>query len=255
MDRKSASIVSVLALALVLVLALGAWSDDPASASEARLVTVTGSAEVRVVPDEVILTLGVETWDKNLEVAKGQNDEIVRRVLARASEHGVAAEHIQTDYLSLEPRYRNGYYEERDFIAFFARNTVVITLRDLNEFEGLLSSVLEAGANYVHGIEFRTTKLRQHRDEARALAVEAAQEKATALSAALGQSVGQPLIIEEVQDGWMSGYRSWWSTPWSAASTQNVIQELGVGTVMGDGSLAPGQICVRAQVRVDFELR
>lgn len=256
MNGKTGSLVGVVALVLVLVLFLGGWSEDQVSTQQPRTVTVTGNAEVRVVPDEVILTLGVETWDKDMEVAKSLNDEIVKRVRARAVEHGVAAEHIQTDYLSLEPRYRDGYYEARDFIAFFARNTIVITLRDLTQFEGLLASVLDAGANYVHGIEFRTTELREHRDQARALATKAAQEKAVALSEALGQSVGEPLTIDEVQEDWMSGYRSWWATPWSAAAaTQNVIQEFSAGSYMGEGSLAPGQISVRARVRVAFELR
>ena len=41
---------------------------------EPRLITVTGDAEVRVVPDEVMLTLGVETWNKELNAAKQEND-------------------------------------------------------------------------------------------------------------------------------------------------------------------------------------
>jgi uncharacterized protein YggE len=254
MKVKTVSLVGVAGLALALILALGAWTQEETASQEPRLITVTGSAEVRVVPDEVILTLGVETWDKDLEVAKGQNDEIIKRVLARAGEHGVASEHIRTDYLSIEPRYRNGYYEARDFIGYFVRNTIVITLRDLTKFEGLLSSALDAGVNYVHGIEFRTTELREHRDEARALAVKAAQEKAVAMSEALGQSVGDPQAIDEVQDEWLSGYSSWWASPWSFAASQNVIQELGTAAFMSEGSLAPGQISVRARVRVAFDL-
>ena len=145
-----------------------------------------------MVPDEVILTLGVETWNKNMEIAKGQNDAIVARVFALADEYGIAPEHVQTDYVSIEPRYRNGYYDERDFIGYFVHKTLVITLRDLDKFEDLLADALEAGVNYVHGIQFRTTELRKHRDEARALAIRAAKEKAEALAGELGQEVGDP---------------------------------------------------------------
>jgi uncharacterized protein YggE len=195
MRAKAILLVSV---ALVAVFALSSWakaqsaSGQPAS-GQPRLITVTGDADVRVVPDEVILTLGVETWDKNMDIAKRQNDEIVTKVLALATDHGIAPEHIQTDYISIEPRYRNdGYYEQRDFIGFFVHKTVVLTLRDLSSFEAVLSGALNAGVNYVHGIEFRTTELRKHRDEARALAIQAAQEKATALAGELGQKVGNP---------------------------------------------------------------
>jgi uncharacterized protein YggE len=257
MRAKAILLVSV---ALVAVFALSSWakaqsaSGQPAS-GQPRLITVTGDADVRVVPDEVILTLGVETWDKNMDIAKRQNDEIVTKVLALATDHGIAPEHIQTDYISIEPRYRNdGYYEQRDFIGFFVHKTVVLTLRDLSSFEAVLSGALNAGVNYVHGIEFRTTELRKHRDEARALAIQAAQEKATALAGELGQKVGNPITIQEEQSGWWSGYNAWWGSRYGGGMAQNVIQEAGGAASLADGSVAPGQIRVNSQVTVSFEL-
>jgi uncharacterized protein len=246
--------ITIGSLALLLILALAAWTQAQPASGETRQVTVTGEAEVRVVPDEVILSLGIETWDKDLDIAKRQNDAIAGRVLALTQELGIPAEHVQTDYIGIDPRYRNGYYEERDFIGYFVRKTVVITLRDLDRFEDLLSGALEAGVNYVHGVEFRTTELRQHRDEARALAIQAAREKAVALSGELDQAVGEPLTIQEVQAGWWSSYNSWWGTTWAGAMSQNVIQELGGASLLADSSLAPGQIKVTARVTVSFEL-
>jgi uncharacterized protein YggE len=247
-------LVAITSVALILVFALSAWAEGQSTSQEPRTITVTGDAEVRVVPDEVILTLGVETWDKNLDLAKRQNDEIVSRILALTADYGIAAEHVQTDYVNIEPRYRNGYYEERDFIGYFVHKNVVVTLRDLSRFEDLFADALEAGVNYVHGVEFRTTELRKHRDEARALAIEAAQEKATALATELGQAVGDPLTIAEEHNGWWSGYNAWWGARWGSTMTQNVIQEVGGSALTGDSSVAPGQINVNARVSVTFEL-
>jgi uncharacterized protein YggE len=242
-------------LALVLILVLSAWTGQgQTTSSTPRRITVSGEAEVRVVPDEVILSLGVETWDKDMEKAKRQNDEIIAAVLALAADYGIPPEHVQTDYVGIEPRYRNGYYEPSDFIGFFVHKTVVITLRDLSQFEGLLADALEAGVNYVHGIEFRTTELRQHRDEARALAIRAAKEKAEALAGELDQKIGDPLDIQEVQNGWWSGYNAWWGSRWGNGMSQNVIQEVGGVSVLADSSVAPGQINVNARVSVTFEL-
>jgi uncharacterized protein YggE len=246
--------MSLVGVALVVILAIAAWTDEQPAYREPRLITVTGDAEVRVVPDEVILTLGIETWDKNMDLAKRQNDEIVARVLALAADYGIAPEHVQTDYVGIEPRYRNGYYEERDFIGYFVHKTIVVTLRDLSKFEDLLAGALDAGINYVHGIEFRTTELRQHRDEARALAIRAAQEKAVALAGELGQQIGDPYTIQEVQSGWWSGYSAWWGSRWGGGMSQNVIQEVGGAAVLADSSVAPGQISVNARVSVSFEL-
>lgn len=248
--------ILVASVALVLMFSIVAWTENqPVSQpEEPRLITVSGEAEVRVVPDEVILTLGVESWHKNLDVAKRQNDEIVAKVLALAADRGIQPQHVQTDFVSIEPRYRNGYYEESDFVGFFVHKTIAITLRDLSGFEDLLSAALDSGVNYVHGIQFRTTELRKHRDEARALAIQAAKEKAVALAGELDEDVGDPLTIQEEQSGWWSSYGTWWGSRWGGGMSQNVIQEIGGATQLADSSVAPGQIQVNARVTVSFEL-
>jgi uncharacterized protein len=217
-------------------------------------ISVTGDAEVRVVPDQVILILGVETSDKDLMTAKSQNDERIKKLLALTSRYEIKPEHVQTDYINIEPRYTDSY-SQREFIGFFVRKTVVITLKDTSKFEDVLTGALQEGANYVHGIEFRTTELRKHRDAARALAINAAREKATALAGELGRKVSNPLDIRESSFGWWSSYGSWWGSRWSGGIAQNVMQNAGSGSApSGDSTIALGQITVSAQVSVTFAL-
>lgn len=246
--------LAIVCFAALLIFGLAAWSNTDPDSSEPRTVSVTGDAEVRVVPDEVILTLGVETWNKNLEIAKGENDRIISSVLELAANYGIEPQHIQTDFVSIEPRYQNGYHEQRDFIGYFVRKSIVLTLRDLTQFEDVLSESLAAGVNYVQGIEFRTTELRAHKDQARALAIQAAKEKASALAGELDQKIGAPLYIQEEQSGWHSSYGTWWGWRWGNAVAQNVVQELSSSGTVGDEYLAPGQISVQARVSVSFEL-
>jgi len=249
----NASIVSIVGVSLGLLFALCAWTGEQPVSHEPRLITVTGDAAVRVVPAEVLLTLGVETWDKDLVVAKDQNDAIVNKVLGLAADYDIDPQHVKTDYINIEPRYRHGTYEEQDFLGFFVRKTIVITLRDISKFEDLLTGVLGVGVNYVQGIQFRTTQLRAWRDEARALAIKAAREKAIALAGELGQKVGEPHVIREDRGGWWSAYGAWGGSRWGGAMTQNVIQELG-GASSATGTVAPGQISVQARVAVTFQL-
>jgi hypothetical protein len=89
------------------------------------------------------------------------------------------------------------------------RKTLIITLNDITKFDDVLSGALLAGANYVHGIEFRTTELRKYRDQARAMAIKAAREKADALAAELGLEVTKALSISESGVGWFSSYGSY----------------------------------------------
>ena len=240
----------VLAVATVLLASPPALAADP---PPPRLITVNGEAQVRVVPDEVEITLGIETVDLDLAKAKRENDELARKVLALAGGFGIDPKHVQTDFIQIEPHY-DEYQGKRALIGYFVRKNVVFVLRDVSRFEGLLGAALEAGANYVHGVQFRTTELRRHRDEARALALRAAKEKAEAMAAELGQKVGRPLSIQEDWAGWWSPYASWWGGRWGQGMTQNVVQSQGGGGPSGEGTVALGQIEVTARVTVSFEL-
>ena len=260
--KKIASRLNGISIIAFLLLGCGDNTTSPGTGSistgiisEPRLVTVTGDAEVRVIPDEVIITLGVETEDEVLNVAKSRNDEIVQQVLELSQELGIDANHVQTDFLDIEPMYDYTSAGGRSFEGFRVRESIVVTLSDISQFEDFLSGILERGVNYVHDIEFRTTELRQHRDQARALAIRAAEEKAQALAGELDQNIGEPVMIREEKSDWWSWYGYGWGRRGSIGVAQNVVVEAGSGTIEMESGIAPGQITVRAQVTASFELR
>ena len=263
MNTKSI-VVATVALILILLVAgymvnqpvireISAAETVSPCTEEPRTISVTGDADVRVAPDEVVITLGIVTFDKELETAKNENDERVSNVLALVDEFDIKPRHIQTDHISINPDYAT--YSSGIITGYYVRKTIVITLRDIDKFEDLITSALEEGVNRIHGIQFRTTELRKYKDEARSLAIEAAKEKAIALAGDLGQEVNEPLSISETQTGWRSGYGSFWGPYWSSSIAQNVIQEVGSGSLSSDGTLAPGQITINAKVSVIFELQ
>ena len=246
-----------LSLALTGIMALSFFAPKMLPSSEAPIgsISVNGDATVKVVPDEIILTLGVETRHKELTEAKSENDKRVRRVIALAKSYGVDPKHIQTDFINISPEYEYINYDIDRIVGYRVGKTIVITLKDIDKFDGLYSDVLELGANYVHGIEFRTSELRKYRDQARALAIKAAEEKATALAAELGRSIGNPTHINENHSGWWSSYGRWWGSRWGGMMSQNVVQNAGLEGYTTEGGVAPGQIEVNASVSVTFELR
>jgi uncharacterized protein len=245
--------LSQAACLIVATLALAESTQAESNHPQSNSISVTGDAEVRVVPDEVILTFGVETFDPVLKVAKDANDARIKRVIAVALSAGVPAGSTQTDYLSVEPRYRDGNVA-RDLLGYVVRRSVVVRLSQIARFEALLTDALDAGVTHVHGIEFRTTELRKHRDAARTLAIKAAREKAALLAGELGKTVGDVLTINEGSYGYFSSYGSYWGSR-SGGMMQNVSQSLGGGAVGSDSALAPGQISIRAQVTASFGLR
>ena len=106
-----------------------------------------------------------------------------------------------------------------------------------------MTDVLKQGVTHVRRVEFRTTTLRQCKDKARLMAVQAAREKATELAGALGQTIGRPLsIVEDRFEGW--GYNTF----------GNSNSAFGGGG-QAETEVALGQITVSAKVTVSFELR
>lgn len=213
-------------------------------------INVTGDAEIKVAPDEVILILGIETGDKNMQVAKNQNDERVKRVIAMTKDLGIDQKYVQTNQIQIEPRYE-GASTKYNFIGYFIYKTIVITLKDVDKFESVYSAALGAGVTHVEGIQFRTTELRKYRDQARALAIKAAQEKAIAMAGALGQKIGEPQSIREDHSGWWS----WYNPRWGSPMTQNVVQNAGGGRPNDESTFAPGQISVTSSVSIGFTLQ
>ena len=242
------------ALAFALSISLASTSARAQQSSEPSLITVTGEAQVRVVPDEVVITFGVETSNRDLNTAKSENDARVRRTLALAREMNIEPRYTQTDYLSVEPWYRGGS-ERPENLEYRVRKTIVITLKDISKFEEMVTRALQAGVTHIHGVQFRTTELRRYRDQARALAITAAREKAVALAGGLGQRIGAAYRINEGGSGWYSPYSYWGGGGYRGGGmSQNVMQEAGGGASGTEGTVALGQITVTASVTVSFTL-
>lgn len=189
-------------LILILVLCLTALS-AAAQGERQATIDVQASADVKVVPDEVFIAFGVETSDPNLTASKAQNDERVKKLLALTKDMSIDPKYVQTDFISIEPWDHQFNDEKRTVqVEYRVRKNIAVTLKDVPRFEELLSRALEAGVNHVHGIQFRTTELRKHRDHAREMALQAAKEKATLLAGRLGRQVGPALHISEYSGGW-----------------------------------------------------
>ena len=239
-------------LSLTFLVLLVAATPAAAQQPTHRTITVSGQAEIKVSPDEVLLSVGVETIDMDIARARADNDAHIKAIVAAASALGIPPERIKTEFLDIQPRYRDDN-DRRTFLGYFARRSLSITLRDVPRFESLLTDVLRAGANYIHGVDFRTTELRKHRDEARRLAILAAREKAVDMASALNVRIGAPMNVHEAHSGWWSPYSSWWGGRGSGMMVQNVLQDRRSAGGTED-SLVPGQISVTATVSITFEL-
>jgi hypothetical protein len=218
--------------------------------SDERTVSTTGEATVYVTPDEVILHVGVETFDAELDKAQALNDDASKRLVAAIKAMGVEEKHIQTADLQVEIRYKHYDKPNIGLEGYIARRAYSVTLKKVKEFENLVSVCLKNGANRLQGFEYRTTELRKHRDEARKMAIKAAREKAVLLAGELECKVAAPRSINEGS----VGYYGYWPRSWgNAYMSQNAVQQVGGGEGGAD-TMPLGQIAIRASVSVAFDL-
>jgi len=240
---------------LVFVIALTASTAIAQNAVDRPLITVSGQAEMRVPPDEVVFTLEVESVDKDVMAAKKKTDESVKQVFRLAKDNKVNTDDVQTSYISVEPKYNTDDLEyggerrgvKRVFIGYAVSKTIAIRLKDISRFDPLLSDVLKAGVTKVSNVEFRDSQIRKHRDQARAMAIRAAQEKANLLAREIGQTIGPAHSITE---GVANRYPS---QSMMQNSTSVISGDLSAAE--SESAIAPGLISVTAQVTVSFQLK
>lgn len=248
-----------MAIAAAMVLVAEATAQQRMADDDRPRITVTGEAVVNVRPDKIVISLGIETVDPDVKIAKEKNGDVLKKVLAALERIDVAEKDVQTDHLSIEPRWRDSYRREGEFIGYFVRTTLIVTVTDPARVEEVVTRALQSGVNYIHGVDFQTTEFKQYREQARELALKAAREKAEKMAAVLDCSVGMPLQVNEQQQ---YGSPWWYYSSWSGwgygrgqAMSQNVLQNAPAAAGDTTESLALGRIGIRANVSVTFELK
>lgn len=195
----------------VIVLALGA----PLAAQTARpgsevrdmdsvpVLTVSGSGQARVAPDEATVRLGVLAQAPTAREAQDRVNRTANAILEAVRKAGIPAERIQTSGLSLGPQYAQGRNESQGprITGYQASNTVSILVQDLAKVGPVIDAGLAAGANNLDGVEFGLRDDAAARAAALTDAVAEARGKAEALAKALKVRL---LEIVEVAEGGVS---------------------------------------------------
>jgi len=245
----------VLLTVIILATCLTAYSQE---IDKLPTITVSGFAEVQIAPDELVFTLDVTKTNKDLQIAKRLNDETVGKVLELTKRFSVLPQNVQTTYISVEMKYESVrdaktkiFNEDGDeigkrvFKGYEVSKTVIVRLTDISRFEEFFAEVLKTGITEVSNVKFETSKLRENRDKAREMAMKAAKEKATAMAAALGQTIGKAVKVTEGNVGGQT-FSNLQANAQSIGTTGSFTESL--------ATFAPGAIKVEAHVTVSFQL-
>jgi uncharacterized protein YggE len=203
-------------------------------------VKVFGSAVLRVEPDVASLHFAVARQAKQPKDAFRDTHQAAKGIRAYLSQAG--AGDVAASRISLSRVYE--YVNQRQqATGYSAKVSFNVLLTNLDRMEEILTGVVDAGANEIGAVEFRTTRLKEYRAEARRRAVAAAREKAEIYCRAAGVALGSVVSLEDVHPEALRGT--------GEGHTSNEAPSDDAGP---ERALAPGSIVVGAAVSVVFAL-
>jgi uncharacterized protein YggE len=185
---------------IILVLAVFISCTQLASAqNQIPQITVNAEGKIKIVPDQVFISVSVETSGTNASDVKKGNDKSVDKVLSFIKKMNLPTTDYSTQQVSLNQRYD---YTDRQKKEYEASQTITILLKDLSKYEDLMEGIVEVGVNQIDNVEFKSSKMAGYLIEARKLAIKNAKQKANDYISELpGQKVGKVISINEMESG------------------------------------------------------
>ena len=166
------------------------------NAQENKLVpqiSVSGEGKVKVAPDQVVINLGVQNTGKDAAEVKRMNDETVDKVVKYIKKFGIPTSDFQTTNVNL---YKSYDYETKKH-NFQASQSITITLKDIKKYDELMMGLVDTGINNINGVEFKSSKMEEHKVTARKQAILDAKKKAEDFVSVLNQKVGKAILITD----------------------------------------------------------
>ncbi len=156
---------------------------------DAPHVVVSASGQSHAAPDEVLLRLSVNIRASTALAAKQEADAAVNRFLAVLEKHDVPAANVRASALHLSENieYENG---RRLQAGYRAERDVSVKIERVDNFNTLIDEGLAAGMTQIQSIDFRSSREKELRLEARRLAAENSRRRAEELAAAYGARLG-----------------------------------------------------------------
>lgn len=178
-----------------------AWGQVPppvgVTPPAAEAVSVSGVGKVRLTPDRVSFTVGVESVAPTVEEATKKNNEKISQVIAALKQAGAKDPEIQTTNFSVIPQQEFPEGKRPRVTGYQVTNSVTVTRDKTTDASSLLQAAVSVGANQVSGLSFTVADQVRGRSEGLQAAFEDARAKAQVLAQAAGRSLGRVIAISE----------------------------------------------------------
>lgn len=210
-----------------------------------RLITVSGSAQEEVSPDQAVISGQLASRAKTLTEAKTTNDALVERALAVAKQFEIPTQDVAASNVYISPEYTyNNSSKKQELVGYIVSRNLTITMKAMDNHERVLSALVENGIDQVNGVNFTIANPEARADQLRVKAVQNARARAQMLAVAAGAKLGKVMAIS------MDGA----AQPPMPVMAQGMMAK---SAMMAESSVAPslpGMTSLEERVSVTFEL-
>ena len=161
-------------------------------------VSISGNAESKEVPDEVVVYFSVQTKNNDVVQAQEENRKKMDKVIVQLKQLGLKDEQLQTDsYNVYQETQWNQQSQKSEPTGYVVSHRLVVTTNDLELVGKILDAGIKAGVNNVDTIMFQLSDKKQKEVELKLLeqAVYDAKEKASILASASDMKLGKVLSL------------------------------------------------------------
>ena len=244
-DKDNLVYIAVSGVVLIaLILAFGQFVGEEAQ----RVMSVSGSASVSVMPDKADIFVKITSLEDRAADAQRVNAESTSRVIAALKKAGVSEEDIETSSFRLYPKQKWDEDEETyEIVGYEVIHVLKVETLNVKGVGDLVDKAVEAGADGIDRVSFSLTKARHKVVTAQALeaASSDAQNKSKAISERLGVRVGKISRISESN----LFYETYEYYPREAElEYAAAVPELAT-------PLTPGEVEVRANIELVYAIR
>ncbi|MEM3702673.1 MAG: SIMPL domain-containing protein [Candidatus Micrarchaeia archaeon] len=165
--------------------------------SSDKTVSVTGNAQMKVLPDRVVVYAQILTKSKDsAEEAKNLNAQISDAVLTSLIKAGVNRSDIETSGFSVYPEYDWIQDQGQVLKGYAASNSMKITIADFENAGKIVDAVVNNGGliSYIN-YELSAEKMNEYKAQALSEASKDAKTKAESIASGLGKILGDVVSV------------------------------------------------------------
>lgn len=165
-----------------------------------RTITVNGHGTVSVLPDRATMVFAVITQNWIAQTAVQENSRIMSNVIQALRAAGIRESDITTSGYTVNQQgsWNNGVFTPG---RYRADNTVTVITQHIDSASSLIDAAVGAGATSLTSLSFSASDTETALRQARALAVQDAQNAAALFAGASGCAVGNVIeLLENTED-------------------------------------------------------